>query len=205
MRDPRKEAPRRRGAPVVERVLDLTLEELARVGYHRLSVPEVAERAGLNKTSVYRRWPTKGALVAASLARALGHDATLPDTGTLRADMLAFVYAAAAWAESPVGRGVTRTLLADGDDAEVRAFVGVLAATPGPAPIFARARARGELPDDADVALTMTVIAGALLQHAVLEQQPLTRAFVERLVDFALRGLGVREARQGSSPRHVSP
>ena len=80
----RSDAPRRRGAPVVEQVLDLALEELARVGYHRLSVPAVAARAGLNKTSVYRRWPTKGALVGAALAGALGHDAPLPDTGALR-------------------------------------------------------------------------------------------------------------------------
>ena len=185
------DTPRRRGAPVVEQVLDVTLEDLARVGYHRLSVPEVAERAGLNKTSVYRRWPTKGALVGAALARALGHDGPLPDTGALRTDMLAFVHAAAVWAERPVGRGVMRTLLADGDDAEVRSLVGALGATPGPAPIFERARARGELPDDADVALTMTVIAGAMLQRVVLERELLTDAFVERLVDFALRGLGV--------------
>ena len=187
----RSDAPRRRGAPVVEQVLDLALEELARVGYHRLSVPEVAARAGLNKTSVYRRWPTKGALVGAALAGALGHDAPLPDTGALRSDLLAFVGAAAAWAETPVGRGVTRMLFADVDDAEVRALVTVIAATPGPMPIFTRARARGELPDDADVALTMTVIAGALLQRGLVEREPLTRAFLEQLVDFALRELGV--------------
>ncbi len=180
---------RRRGAPVVARVLDLALEELARVGYHRLSVPEVAARAGLNKTSVYRRWPTKGALVADALARAMGHDAPLPDTGALRSDLLAFVGTAAAWAATPVGRGVTRMLLADGDDPEVRALVSVLAATPGPMPIFARARARGDLAEDADVALAMTVIAGALLQRGLVERGELTTAFLEGLVDLTLRGL----------------
>ncbi len=199
MSDAPQARPRRRGAPVVERVLDLALEELARVGYHRWSVPEVAARAGLNKTSVYRRWPTKGALVADALARAMGHDVPLPDTGALRSDLLAFAGAAAAWAETPVGRGVTRTLLAEEADPEVRVLVASLAARPGPMPIFARARARGELPDDADVALAMTVFAGALLQRGLVEREALSSVFLERLVAFVLRGLGTRLPRDSEA------
>jgi AcrR family transcriptional regulator len=186
--------PKRRGAPVVDRVLELALEELARVGFHRLSVPDIAERAGLNKTSVYRRWPTKGALVAAAMARAMGHDAPLPDTGALRSDMLAFALGAAAWAESPVGRGVTRTLLADGDAPEVRALVrGLLRArAPGPRAIFDRAKARGELAADADVRMALTVIAGAISHRIFVESARVTPAFVRRLVHLVADGLTAR-------------
>ena len=52
-----------RGAPVVHAVLEATLDELGLVGYGALSVEQVATRAGVNKTTVYRRWPTKAALV----------------------------------------------------------------------------------------------------------------------------------------------
>lgn len=183
--------PRRRGAPVVDRVLEVTLEDLARLGYHRLSVPEVAERAGLNKTSVYRRWPTKGALVGAALDRALGHDAPLPDTGDLRSDMLAFALAAAAWVSSPVGHGVMKTLLADGDDPDVRALVGDLlrSRASGPVALFRRAEARGELPPGADVPMALTVIAGAISHRMFVEHAAVTPDFVERLVALVADGL----------------
>lgn len=192
-------APRRRGAPVVDRVLEVTLEDLARLGYHRLSVPDVATRAGLNKTSVYRRWPTKRALVAAALERALGHDAPLPDTGALRSDMLAFALVAAGWVASPVGRGVMKTLFADGEDPELRALVDTLfrAQATGPLALFRRAEARGELPPGADVPMALTVIAGALAHRVFVEHGPVTPDFVERLVALVADGLGAPAAGGG--------
>ncbi len=191
-------SPRRRGAPVVERVLEVALEELARQGYHRLSVPVVAERAGLHKTSVYRRWPTKGALVGAALERAMGHEAPLPDTGALHTDMLAFSLAAAAWADSPVGRGVTKSLLTDGDDPDVRALVARLmrARASGPRALFARAIARGELDEKADVGMAMSVIAGVLSHRIFVEHQPITPTFVKRLIRLVHDGLTA----EGGSP-----
>jgi AcrR family transcriptional regulator len=181
----------RRGAPVVDRVLEVTLEELARHGYHRLSVPEVAERAGLNKTSVYRRWPTKEALVAAALEGAMGHDAPLPDTGALKSDMLALVRRAVAWADSDIGRGVMKTLLADGAQPEVRVLVeGLLRRrASGPAVLFQRARERGELPPDADVPMALAVIAGAISHRLFVESRRATPAWVGRLVTLVERGL----------------
>jgi AcrR family transcriptional regulator len=187
---PRK-PPKRRGAPVVERVLEVALEDLARVGYHRLSVPEVSERAGLNKTSVYRRWPTKGALVGAALECALGHDAPLPDTGSLRSDMVAFALAAVAWSGSPIGRGVMKTLLTDGDDEEVQTLIADLLRkrSTGPLALFRRAIARGELAPDADVRMALTVIAGAISHRMFVENARVTDAFVRRLVTLVVDGL----------------
>jgi AcrR family transcriptional regulator len=187
----RKASPQRRGAPVVERVLDLALEELARVGFHRLSIPEIADRAGLHKTSVYRRWPTKESLVAAALERAMGHDAPLPDTGSLHGDVLAFALAAASWADSPIGRGVMKSLWTDGEDPEVRALVarGLRARASGPRALFARAIARGELDDKADVPMALTVIAGALSHRILVENARVTPSFVKRLVRLVVAGL----------------
>lgn len=181
----------RRGAPVVERVLAITLEELARVGYQRLSLPEIAAQAGLNKTSLYRRWPTRRALVGAALASAMDHDAPPPDTGALRSDMREMVLAAAAWAESPVGRGVLRTLLQDAEDPEVRELAPDLERMQAAAPtvIFARAVERGELSADADVTMALGVIAGALTHRVFVERAPVTPAFAERLVRLVADGL----------------
>ena len=182
----------RRGEPVVARVLEVTLDELARVGLHRLSVPAVSARAGLHKTSVYRRWPTKGALVAAALARAMGHDAPLPDDGSLHADMRAFVRHAAAFADSPVGRGVLRTLFVDGADPEVRLLIASLrrGREAGPRALFRRAVARGELTAGADVRMAATAVAGAITHRLFVEQARATPAFVDRLVALVAAGLG---------------
>jgi AcrR family transcriptional regulator len=182
--------PQRRGEPVVQRVLDATIDLLAEVGYDRLTVPEVADRAGLNKTSVYRRWPTKQALVGAALGRSLGHDAPLPDTGSLATDMVAMMTAAAQWAETPVGRGVARMLARDVDP-EVREVSRSLMArhAAGPVTLFRRACARGEIPDSADVELALLVIAGALAQRGLVEEGPADPAFIERLARFVVAGL----------------
>ena len=183
----------RRGEPVVERVLLVTLEELARQGYNRLSVPEVAAKAGVHKTSVYRRWPTKASLVTAALERTFGNEQSPADTGALLPDMVAMAETAARWADSPVGRGVVRTLLADGESAEVREVVGNLLATQAPAPmvVFSRAQTRGELPETADVPMALTIIAGAITHRLFVEMQPITPEFLERLVRLVCTGLGV--------------
>jgi|LNFM01.1.fsa_nt_gb AcrR family transcriptional regulator len=182
---------KRRGAPVVDRVLDVALEALAEQGFHGFSVPAVAERAGLNKTSVYRRWPTKTALVSAALERALGHRAQLPDTGSLREDVLAFAQGAVAFVTSPVGRAVMRTLLADADHPEVRELAASMLReqTNGPRAIFRRAQARGELARDADVTMALTVVAGAIVHRTFIEHGALTPAFVTRLVTLVVDGL----------------
>ena len=73
----------RRGEPVIRRALAATLRELARVGYAALRFEEVAGRAGVNKTTVYRRWPDKQALVRAALLSLSDrqHDRSMPDEG----------------------------------------------------------------------------------------------------------------------------
>lgn len=187
-RDPVK----RRGAPVVERVLEVALEALAERGFQGLSVPEVAERAGLNKTSVYRRWPTKEALVAAALESALGHAAALPDKGSLHADLVAFAQTAVAFVTAPLGRAVMRTLLADAENPEVRAIADQMLAAQrsGPRALFRRAQERGELAADADVTMALTVVAGAILHRSFIEQKSVSKDFVSRLVALVVRGLG---------------
>jgi AcrR family transcriptional regulator len=176
---------------VVERILDVTVAHLAEKGYAGLSVPDVALEAGVHKTSVYRRFATKAAMVEAALGRAMGHDVRPPDTGTLRGDMLHVARGALAFVGSPTGMAVVRTLLADGD-AEVRALAAaVLASQQQDAPrlVIARGIARGELPTDVDAPMIFRLIAGALLHRILLEQGDVDDAFLESLIDLVLGGV----------------
>jgi AcrR family transcriptional regulator len=190
-RSRRQREPRRRGLPVVRKVLDVTLQQLAQVGFERLSVPEIAADAGVNKTSVYRRWPTKVDLVRAALDFSLEHPREAPDTGALRSDLIALARQSTAFIESPRGKGVLRMLFAEGAHPEVRRLAASTWDQEDHQVIHAvirRAIRRRELPRNTDVSLILFTIAGALLHRAFVEQQPISAAFVERVVDLVLVG-----------------
>jgi AcrR family transcriptional regulator len=99
--DPRK-GPRRRGKVLEQAILRATLDELAEVGYGGLTIDRVAARAHTNKTVIYRRWPSRAALAVAAHLHVTTTD-DLPDTGDLRADVLALLRAAAQRISSPQG------------------------------------------------------------------------------------------------------
>src|SRR3954468_25112873 len=81
--------PRRRQA-----ILDAAVHLLAEVGYDRATVEAVAARAGVSKPTIYRRWPGGKAEIVADAIRAKRADgAVLPDTGSLRGDLLAMLRA----------------------------------------------------------------------------------------------------------------
>jgi AcrR family transcriptional regulator len=83
-------ARRRRGAELEEALLEATWAELAEVGYGALTFDGVAQRAGTSRTVVYRRWPTKRELTEAAITFVgRRNKATVPNTGSLRKDMLA--------------------------------------------------------------------------------------------------------------------
>ena len=72
---------------------------LAEVGYDRLTMDAVAQRAKASKATLYRRWNSKAKLVVESLARMKTTPEMLPDTGDLRTDLIDGVLRA--WAASP--------------------------------------------------------------------------------------------------------
>ena len=74
--------------PREEELLAATLEVLRETGYDNLTVDKVVARAHASKTTVYRRWPSKAELVCAAFAHQVRRTATLPDTGSLRGDLL---------------------------------------------------------------------------------------------------------------------
>src|SRR6266851_5959752 len=85
----------RRGRPrdpaVDEAVLTAAVDLLAEVGYARLTMDQVAARAGVGKASVYLRWPNKVALVAQAIQQRSAVVPEIPDNGSVREDMLAFL------------------------------------------------------------------------------------------------------------------
>ncbi|MFE1775155.1 TetR/AcrR family transcriptional regulator [Streptomyces sp. NPDC059008] len=192
MSEERHEGTRRSGGPRrAPEIFDATLDLLAERGYEGLTVEGVAQRSGVNKTTIYRWWPSKGALLGAALTGARRLDVELPDTGSLQGDLEALlrtvvtlltvqpssdiaVSALGAVTHSPELAGHVRDFFADRIDRE--------------RPVFDRAVARGELAADADPMLLVDLLAGAAWLRVVLRQLPVEKDFVSRAVSTVLNG-----------------
>lgn len=179
-----------RGEAVVRSVLAAALSEVARTGYHGLRIEDVAALAGVNKTTIYRRWPTKLELVRDALLSITTEAFTTPDTGSLRSDMLAVAQRNAALAAEPEYQALFRIFAAEGDDAELAAIVRALreAFEAVPRQILAAAEARGEIAPGVDPALLFDVLGAALNWYLFFERVPVDEAFLHRMVDLLLHG-----------------
>lgn len=189
----KKSSKQPRGEAVVRKIFDVTVAELARVGFARLSVPEVARRAAVNKTSIYRRWPTKESLVKAALSQSMEHAfEPLEDTGSLEGDLRGLIRRVAAFIESPRGSAVVRLAFVEGGDRTLRRHAAQAwsdAPGAGPVDVVMRAVSRGELSPKADVELLLFTVAGAILHRRFVEQAECDDAWAARVARLVLRGV----------------
>ncbi|MDQ6669318.1 MAG: TetR/AcrR family transcriptional regulator [Chloroflexota bacterium] len=196
-----------RTARVRDAVLAATLEELADSGYASLSIDAVARRSGIHKTTVYRRWPTREALVAETLDSRSGRMAPFPDTGSLRGDLITFGSAIVNNLNASHGRALVKTLVEAVDQspellARTRSFwrerLGMAA------DLVQRAIQRGELPTDTDPDFVIEGLIAPLYLRLLVTGEPLSRDLVERVVDLLLDGAlrGGASIRSEPSPGH---
>lgn len=185
-----QKAPLVRGEAIIRRVLDAALEELSQVGYQGFRIEEVAARAAVNKTTVYRRWPTKEELVRDALTRFEGGDPVVESTGSLREDMLFLARTYAVLASRPLGASVVRMLMAESFDPEVSALVRSLRdrTVAVPRALIAAAAARGELLPGLDPDVLVNAMAGALQHRIFFMREEADEAYLTSLVDLLLSG-----------------
>ncbi|MGS2616306.1 TetR/AcrR family transcriptional regulator [Micromonospora sp. LZ34] len=180
-------APRRQ-----QEIFESTLTLLAEKGYDRLTIEAVAERAGVNKTTIYRWWPSKAALLADALVEAPMLDLPTPDTGSLRGDLEVVAGGIVALLTTPPAADVAvAALAASAHRAELAASTQRFFADrlTRERPIFERAVRRGELAADADPMTIMDALAGAIWFRAVFRGRPVDDAFVGQTVSMVLHGV----------------
>jgi len=180
-----------RSARVRSAVLGATVEILAGEGYEHLSVESVAARAGVHKTTVYRRWPTKADLVADAVRERAQQLVPVPDTGTLAGDLRALARSIAGNIGSDVGTRMARTLIAaavvsDEIAATQREFWAERFALTGV--IVERAIARGELPPRTDARFVLETLIGPLYVRLLLTGEPIDAKFADRAAASAAAG-----------------
>ncbi len=128
--------------------MQAALAELAEVGYMNVSMERIAARARTSKAALYRRWPDRAHLIVDSYVKFVVDDVDIPDTGSLRTDLMVLLRQLANVITSPVVMMLFGLLVDAGDNGELRAVIRERVATLKPvliSDVLERARARGEL------------------------------------------------------------
>ena len=187
---PSARRPGGRTARVRAQILAATAELVARDGIAGFRYEEVAELAGVHKTSVYRNWPDREELVVEALLQYADDLGSVADTGDLRRDLVDFLMALAESLGRPTSRAlVLATQAAHESPAVRRAATRILEVRAGG---MGRrvdlAVDRGELPP-VDRSLFGEMLSGPV--HLVVNRgiRPFTRADAERIVDVVLAGV----------------
>jgi AcrR family transcriptional regulator len=166
-------------------ILRAAYELLAEVGYEGLRFDAVAMRARASKATLYRHWQTKAQLVADAVrACRVGGD-EVPDTGSLRGDLVAWFTDMAkttAGVDGPLFAGLVMAMRTDPElAAEMRRMR--TSKRPVAEAICRRAETRGELSAGYDVDLIEEIVPAQLFMHSFARGDPLDAAFVDHLVD----------------------
>jgi AcrR family transcriptional regulator len=188
--------------------MEATVFEMSETGFAGLTLEAVATRAGVNRTTIYRRWPTKLDLVRAAIASSDGLPFLKPpqDTGALRSDLLSLVRSIRTAPEKSKRRASILALLTESDDSQLASIVPVLRnKVLAPLPdILERAIQRGELPADIDRELIWRPLF-ATLNNEVLFGEPKEESFFTSLIDVLIAGVhAIKPAASETAPRRLT-
>jgi AcrR family transcriptional regulator len=207
-RQPRRGAGRPAGGSddVVQAVLEAALQQLGARGYAGLSIDEVARVAGVNKTTVYRRWPTKSALILAALGTMASEEPAFEPGGDLRADLIAVLDNKARRLATPRGRAIGLALLnLDGDPEIIQALRARRFQLS--TEIIQRAIDRGELLPTVDAGLISEMLLAPVVVRVLAYEQPASAHYIAALVDGVLAGFSpaARSAPRAGARRKKQP
>jgi len=178
-----------RGPRVRTAVLAAALAELAEVGYSALTIDSVARRAGVHKTTVYRRWQDRDQLLLDAVIDQIAVDVPIPDTHAIETDLREHARSLIRWLTSPAGRAVLAAAFSD------------LARTPQLAglkrrffadrfrriePVVTRAIERGELPPGTEPAQLVKAVIAPIYLRLLVTADPLDEAVADHAVRVAL-------------------
>ncbi|MGG2462669.1 TetR/AcrR family transcriptional regulator [Streptomyces sp. RGM 3693] len=169
-------------------------EELAAVGFARMSIEGIARRAGVGKTAVYRRWRSKLHLVLDVISAVAAAGLPAPDTGSLRGDVRMVLEVAARALRHPMASQIIPDLLAEAARSPELATAlksalhdsqeGVAAA------VVARAVERGELPVDVDPQLALDLLTGPLYWRLLVVRDEVPAGYLDALAGSVTAALG---------------
>jgi AcrR family transcriptional regulator len=182
---------------ITSAIIEAVLDELAEHGYGRLSMEAVARRAGVGKSALYRRWPSKQDMVIAVLAEFSVPLAETPDTGSFRGDLAAVLSAVHDWLTHSRFSLILPDLNVEAKRnpalAEaVQAAIGDPRRALG-TDVLHRAIERGELPATLNLDLALDLIAASIYWRLHVRHVPIEPGYLDDLAEHLLRALAAQD------------
>jgi AcrR family transcriptional regulator len=180
-----------RSARVRGAVLQAALEAMAEHGLDGVTISEIARRAGVHATSIQRRWGSRENVALDAMLTYSQEKLPIPDTGSLRSDLIAFARSIAAYLDTPLGEALARTMAATDDDPALMANRARFwqARYETARVIVDRALDRREVPAGTDPELALELLVAPLHFRKLLIRQPIDDSLVEHMVDTLMHGL----------------
>ncbi|MFB6598706.1 TetR/AcrR family transcriptional regulator [Streptomyces diastaticus] len=198
-RTPPARTGRPRSATADAAILAATREALVEIGWSRMSLGDVAQRAGVAKTTLYRRWAGKNELVVDAVAE-LFDELVLPDGDSLTADVVGVVLQFGELLQRPETRTALMAVVAEStSDPALRLRIRTAIVDRQKRLVLQgreRAQRRGELPHDTEPAvaeqhadLIFDVIAGTVVHRVLVSAEPVDEVWAQALAGLLIAGL----------------
>ncbi len=178
-----------RGPKVRRAVLAATLSELTENGYAALTIDNVAQRSGVHKTTIYRRWKDRDSLVADAVTDLAAARVPFPGTGDIDADLRQLARSLVRFLNSPAGKAVLAATFSDAArlpeiaEAKRRFFQDRFRRAE---PAVAGAIARGQLPADTDPAELVRTLIAPIYLRLLVTAEPVDQATADNAAQAAL-------------------
>lgn len=180
-----------------QRILHAAIAELAASDYGGMTFESVALRAGVNKTTVYRKWETKAELIRAALSSVFEMFRIGPSAGDLRSDLRRIGERIVAFTKTSEGKVLMRLRLLEHPEPELAAIAKRLVQDQQSevGQLVEAAIARGEIASDVDVMLLLDMLWGALYARMVMRNERVDAALIERCIDVLMFAAQAKAAR----------
>jgi AcrR family transcriptional regulator len=178
-----------------EVVLDTTFKLMTKAGIGGVSIDEVARTSGVAKTTIYRHWPSRSALLMDACSK-LRPRADAPDTGSLKGDITALATRLASQLQSARWPAILPSIIdaAERDTHIAQVYARLQAGFTEPhRVVLERAQRRGELPAKVDLTTLVACIVGPLFYRRWYSREDIDEKFVKRVVAMALCSIETKQ------------
>lgn len=173
-------------------ILDASIALICEVGYDKVSIEAIARRACVSKQTIYRWWPSVGAVMLEAATRSLDPVVTFPDTGDVVADLRTQLTGIVELISTTGFGAAYRGLIAAGQsDPRLLSALFDQIIEPNVTGFTARmalAQERGELRADADVQTLRDVLYG-VIEYRLLHGMPIEPGYIDAVLDIGFRGV----------------
>lgn len=187
------------------KILSTTRDLLASKGLAALTIDEIAVRAGVSKTTIYRRWRNKDAVALDAFVETLDRELVFPDTGSVRDDLRQEMAAVVAVVTDPPRRDLWTGLVGQAQtDPELAKGIAERLIEPrrqGAFDVVRRGIERGELHPDVDPETVVEAAYGAIHYRLLITKAPVSLDVVDRVLDHVLGSLAADGPGPGPGPR----